>query len=377
MFQGTGQCCGRTLIRKNSGRAGRETNMSGTEEVPASVAMLAARTNSLTLGPTGRPRVAFPPVPSQMRISPAHVIAVVSQKGGVGKTTTTVSLGASLAEAGLRVLVVDMDPQGALSAGLGANPMSLERTVYDLLLELEPQTSELLLDTPVPGLRLLPANIDLSAAEVQLMQEVGRERALERVLAPVLHEFDIVLVDCQPSLGLLTINALTCANEVLIPLVPEYFAMRGVALLVDTIEKVRKRINPKLQIGGILATMFDSRPKHSREVMERMLEVFGDSVYHTVITRAVRFPESTAAGEPITVYAPTSASAASYRTLAREVIHSFLVKAGERELEPQAQEEISQAEPIPTVTITGVSLSSDSQVQAIHESKVLDTHQVG
>jgi chromosome partitioning protein len=218
------------------------------------------------------------------------------------------------------VLLVDFDPQGALSVGLRVQPHQLDRTVYNLLMERGVGAEDVLLKTAVAGLDLLPSNIDLSAAEVQLVTEVAREQALARALAPVLPEYDFVLVDCQPSLGLLTVNALTAAHGVVIPLECEFFSLRGVALLIDTIEKVRERLNPTLRLEGILATMYDGRTLHSREVFSRVLEAFGDTVFDTVISRTVRFPETTVAGEPITTWAPTSAGATAYRTLAREVL---------------------------------------------------------
>jgi chromosome partitioning protein len=251
---------------------------------------------------------------------PAHVIAMCNQKGGVGKTTTTINLGAALAECGRRVLLVDFDPQGALSVGLGVNPHELDRTVYDLLMDKGVTAEDVLLKTNVVGLDLLPSNIDLSAAEVQLVGEVAREQTLVRVLAPILADYDYVLIDCQPSLGLLTVNALTAAHGVIIPLECEFFALRGVALLMDTIEKVRERLNPQLELEGILATMYDSRTLHGREVLSRVVEAFGDGVFHTVIARTVRFPETTVAGEPITTYAGRSTGAAAYRQLALEVL---------------------------------------------------------
>jgi chromosome partitioning protein len=167
---------------------------------------------------------------------------------------------------------------------------------------------------------LLPSNIDLSAAEVQLVTEVGREQTLGRTLSPLVPHYDFILVDCQPSLGLLTINALACADGVVIPLECEFFSLRGVALLIDTIEKVRERLNPKLEIIGILATMYDPRTLHAREVMDRVVAAFGEIVFDAVINRTVRFPETTVAGEPITRWAPKSAGAKAYRALAREVI---------------------------------------------------------
>ncbi len=248
------------------------------------------------------------------------MISLVNQKGGVGKTTTTINLGAALAEYGRRVLLVDFDPQGALSVGLGINPHELDRTVYNLLMERGVSIDDVLLKTDVPGLDLLPSNIDLSAAEVQLVGEVAREQVLRSVLAPVLPGYDIVLIDCQPSLGLLTVNALTASNGVIVPLECEFFALRGVALLMDTIQKVQSRLNPQLELDGILATMYDSRTLHSREVLARVVEAFGDKVFHTVVSRTVKFPETTVVGTPITSYAPASAGAAAYRQLAREVL---------------------------------------------------------
>jgi chromosome partitioning protein len=251
---------------------------------------------------------------------PARVIAVANQKGGVGKTTSTINVGAALAEYGRKVLLVDFDPQGALSVGLGVQPHQLDATVYNLLMERDAEVDEVIRPTNVPGMDLLPSNIDLSAAEVQLVFEVGREQALARALKPVLDRYDIVLIDCQPSLGLLTINALAAADTVLIPLACEFFSLRGVALLMDTIDKVRDRLNPSLEILGILATMFDPRTLHTREVQHRVREAFGDLVFQAVINRTVRFPETTVAGEPITTWAPASAGAVAYRLLAREVL---------------------------------------------------------
>jgi len=272
------------------------------------------------LGPTGRPMPQLPEPVALTEHGPAHVIAMCNQKGGVGKTTSTINLGAALAELGRHVLLVDFDPQGALSVGLGVNPHELDRTVYNLLMEREVTADDVLLKTNVPGLDLLPSNIDLSAAEVQLVGEVAREQTLGRVLGPVMPDYDFVIVDCQPSLGLLTVNALTAADSVIIPLECEFFALRGVALLMDTILKVQDRLNPQLELQGILATMYDARTLHGREVLARVVEAFGDRVFHTVINRTVRFPETTVVGEPITTYAPSSPGAAAYRQLAKEVL---------------------------------------------------------
>jgi len=272
------------------------------------------------LGPTGRPMPNFP-IPQRLPShGPARIIAMCNQKGGVGKTTSTINLGAALAEYGRKVLLLDFDPQGALSVGLGINPHELDKTIYNLLLERNIPIDTVIRPTGVPNLDLLPANIDLSAAEVQLVSEVAREQVLGRVLRPVLDTYDVVLIDCQPSLGLLTVNALTAAHGVIIPLECEFFALRGVALLVETIEKVRDRLNPALEIDGILATMYDPRTLHSREVVARVVEAFGDQVFHTVIGRTVKFPDASVAAEPITTYASSHAGAYAYRLLARELI---------------------------------------------------------
>ncbi|MCL2316301.1 MAG: AAA family ATPase [Actinomycetia bacterium] len=272
---------------------------------------------------TGRP---WPDLPAPAPIDPsapkdALIVALCNQKGGVGKTTSAINLGAALAETGRRVLLVDFDPQGSASVGLGVNPHSLEHSIYDVLIPRGGvDVDAVLLASGVDGLDILPGNIELSAAEVQLVSEVAREQTLRRLLDKVRDRYDFILIDCAPSLGLLTINALTAADKVLIPLECEFFALRGVALLTDTIATVQDRLNPHLELLGILPTMYDHRTLHSREVLERVLEAFGELVFHTVIRRTVKFPETTVAGEPITTYAATSAAAASYRTLAREVL---------------------------------------------------------
>jgi len=272
------------------------------------------------IGPTGRPMPLFPDPPPKETHGPARVIAMCNQKGGVGKTTTTINLGACLAEYGRKVLLVDFDPQGSLSVGLGVNPHEIDRTVYNLLMERGVTVDDIVLKTNVPGLDLLPSNIDLSGAEVQLVTEVAREQVLASALRPALADYDFVIIDCQPSLGLLTVNALTAAQGVIVPLETEFFALRGVAMLVETIQKVQERLNQDLVIDGLVATMYDSRTVHSREVLARLVEAFGDKVFHTAISRTVRFPETTVAGEPITTFASSSGGAYSYRQLAREVL---------------------------------------------------------
>jgi chromosome partitioning protein len=272
------------------------------------------------LGPTGRPMPDLPEPRPLTQHGHARVMSMCNQKGGVGKTTTTINLGASLAEYGRKVQLVDFDPQGSLSVGLGLNPHEMDLTIYNLLMDRDVDIHEVVVPSGVPGMDLLPSNIDLSAAEVQLVHEVAREQTLQRVIAPALEEYDVILIDCQPSLGLLTVNALTAAQGVIIPLECEFFSLRGVALLVDTIDKVKERLNPSLEISGILATMYDSRTVHCREVFSRVVEAFDDTVFQTVIQRTVRFPETTVAGQPITTWAPTSSGAAAYRDLAKEVL---------------------------------------------------------
>ncbi len=271
------------------------------------------------VGPTGRPWPHLPEPPPVSANSSPTVIAMCNQKGGVGKTTTTINLGACLAELGRRVLLVDFDPQGSLSVGLGLNPHDLELSVYNVLLGKETDVGEVISATSVDGLDILPSNIDLSAAEVQLVSEVAREQTLSRLLDRITG-YDLILIDCAPSLGLLAVNALSAAHKVIIPLECEFFALRGVALLTDTISKVQDRLNPELEILGILGTMYDARTLHGREVMERVVQAFGDVAFHSVIRRTVKFPETTVAGEPITSYASGSSAAGAYRMLAREVL---------------------------------------------------------
>lgn len=257
------------------------------------------------------PRSAFPR---------GEILAMANQKGGVGKTTTTISLGAALVEEGAKVLLVDFDPQGALSVGLGFNPNALEVTIYNLLLDPSISFDDAVHKSRVEGLDVIPSNIDLSAAEIQLVSEVAREQLLKRALQPAINRYNYILIDCPPSLGLLTINALSAADGVLIPLECEYFALRGMALLMETIRKVQERLNPQLEVKGILPTMLDSRTIHGREVLGRVTEAFGDKVFKTVIRKTVRFAEAPVAGEPILTYAPRSAGAQEYRDLAREVL---------------------------------------------------------
>jgi len=250
---------------------------------------------------------------------PARVIAMCNQKGGVGKTTTTINMAAALAEYGRKVLLIDFDPQGALSAGLGIAAHDAV-TIYDLMLDASIEPATAIQHTRISGLDVIPANIELSAAEMKLVNEFSREKILARILKRVADDYDLIVIDCQPSLGLLTVNALTAAHGVIIPLATEYFALRGVAILEDIIHKVQEATNPTLVLDGVLATMYDSRTLHSREVMDRLREAFGEKVFKSVIHRTVKFPDATVASEPITTFASDSEAAEAYRTVARELV---------------------------------------------------------
>lgn len=263
------------------------------------------------------------PVPKPLKgHGPARILAMCNQKGGVGKTTSVINLCASLAEYGRKVLVVDFDPQGAASVGLGVNGHDLDTTIYSLMIgpRSDLTTSDVIHHTSLENLDLIPANIDLSAAELQLVNEVARESILARILREVEADYDAIVIDCQPSLGLLTVNALTAAHGVIIPVSTEFFALRGVALLMETINTVRDRLNPRLRLDGILATLVDSRTLHSKEVMDRLSEAFQDKMFSTVIKRTVKFPDSTVATKPITQFAPSHEGAQAYRRLAREIV---------------------------------------------------------
>ncbi|WP_415857092.1 ParA family protein [Sinomonas sp. G460-2] len=291
-----------------------------TEQSAATLDGITEDLTDVVLGPTGRPVREYPvPAPLDSH-GPARIIAMVNQKGGVGKTTSAINLAAALAEYGRRVLIVDFDPQGAASAGLGTNPHELDVTVYNVMMDRHVDIHEAIRKTEIENLDLLPANIDLSAAEVQLVTEVAREQVLASALRKVEDEYDVVLIDCQPSLGLLTVNALSAAHGVVIPLICEFFALRAVALLVETIDKVQDRLNPRLVVDGVLATMFDARTLHSREVIARLVEAFGDKVFDSVIKRTIKFADATVAAEPITRYAANHPGAEAYRALARELV---------------------------------------------------------
>jgi chromosome partitioning protein len=260
------------------------------------------------------------PVPAKLKEhGPARIIAMCNQKGGVGKTTTTINLAAALADYGRKILVVDFDPQGALSVNLASDYQDAP-TIYDLMMNTSMDPHLAIQKTEIANLDIIPANIDLSAAEMNLVTEMGRERVLDGILHKVKDEYDVIFIDCQPSLGLLTVNALTAAHGVLIPMATEFFALRGVALLIQTIEKVKARTNPTLQLDGLIPTMHDNRTLHSREVLERLQEAFPGMVFQTAIGRTVKFPDATVARKPITTFAPTSDAAEAYRRVARELV---------------------------------------------------------
>ncbi len=249
----------------------------------------------------------------------ARIISVVNQKGGVGKTTTTVNLGAALAELGQKVLLVDLDPQAALTASFD-RPNPLKGSVYDLLVDPSKDPHDVIYNAR-PGLDVLPSHGDLAAADVELASVPGREYLLKEVLSSVKGDYDFILLDCGPNLGLITVNALVAANEVLIPLLPEYLPLRGMGLLLETIRKIKKKLNPNLRILGILGTMYDGRTIHSREVLAEVRSLFGERVFDVVVKKSIRFAEAPVARQPILEYAPRHPGAQAYRELAEVIIH--------------------------------------------------------
>ncbi len=250
--------------------------------------------------------------------STPRVIAVANQKGGVGKTTTTVNLGATLAELGLRVLIVDLDPQGNATTGLGINYRILDETMYDVMLSGLP-IDDCIEPTEVKGLFVAPASLDLAGAEVELVSAYNRESKLARTLDEVSDQYDYILIDCPPSLGLLTVNGLVAANEVMVPIQCEYYALEGLAQLTRNIELIRDNLNPSLHIGHIVMVMYDNRTKLAGQVVSEVRDHFGSIVCKNMIPRNVKLSEAPSFGQPITTYATSSRGAVAYRELAREV----------------------------------------------------------
>lgn len=249
----------------------------------------------------------------------ARIFAVTNQKGGVGKTTTSVNLAASLARLERRVLLVDLDPQGNATMGSGANKYELESSVYEVMMD-EKSIAEVVLSLEESGYDLLPANADLTGAEVGLLEEIGRELRLRMALEKVRDQYDYVIIDCPPSLNMLTVNALVAADKVFIPTQCEYYALEGLSALLDTVEKIRTYLNPTLTVEGFLRTMFDSRNNLANQVSAQLLKHFGDKVYQTIIPRNVRLAEAPSHGMPILTYDRSSSGATAYLALAGEMM---------------------------------------------------------
>lgn len=250
-------------------------------------------------------------------MSVGTVVAIANQKGGVGKSTTAINLGAGLAFQGERILIIDLDPQGNTSSGLGIDRSTIEASTYEVLVDESP-IEDVLEPTSVKGLHVVPATIELAGAEIELVSMFSREQKLKQALANVDGEYDFVLIDCPPSLGLLTINGLAAADEVLIPIQCEYYALEGVSQLTRNIELVQGSLNPQLQIEGVVLTMFDGRTTLAADVVEQVRSHFAETTYRTVIPRTVRLSEAPSYGEPIEAYDDMSRGAIAYRELARE-----------------------------------------------------------
>ena len=256
---------------------------------------------------------------AQKGIEMGKIIALANQKGGVGKTTTSMNLAASLAALEQRVLLVDADPQANASSGLGVNLMEVESSVYDCLIN-QLDVHEAIYETDIPGLDIIPSHIDLVGAEIEMLRMPAREEVMKRALAPVLSDYDYILIDCSPSLGLITVNALTAADSVIIPVQCEYFALEGISKLLNTIKIIKQKLNPSLEIEGFLLTMFDSRLRLSNQVKEDVQRHFQELVFDTVINRNVKLAEAPGHGVPAILYDADSAGARNHLALAQEII---------------------------------------------------------
>jgi chromosome partitioning protein len=247
------------------------------------------------------------------------IIAIANQKGGVGKTTTSVNLGACLAYIGKRVLLVDVDPQGNATSGIGIEKADVEHCIYDILVD-DVDVKEVIKPTAVENLEIIPATIQLAGAEIELVPTISREVRLKRALETVKHHYDYMIIDCPPSLGLLTINALTASDAVLIPVQCEYYALEGLSQLLSTVRLVQKHLNTELMIEGVLLTMLDARTNLGIQVIDEVKKYFQDKVYHTIIPRNIRLSEAPSHGQPIIIYDPRSRGAEVYLELAKEVV---------------------------------------------------------
>lgn len=246
-------------------------------------------------------------------------IAFINQKGGVGKTTSTANVGACLAAHGKKVLIIDLDPQANLSIHFGINVQGKDSSIYEIMCG-KKSVADVLIKTSIANLDIIPSDIDLASAEVELVNTVGRETIVKFYLEGMLEDYDYVLIDCPPSLGLLTLNALTIANEIFIPLQTEFFALQGVSKLIQTFDVIKKRLNSKLEITGIIPCMHDSRTKLGQAVLDKIKEYFSDKVFKTTIRKNIKLSESTSHGVPVTVYAPDSNGAQDYETLTKEIM---------------------------------------------------------